>query len=110
MSEQVNFTQDAIWAVESPLEVIEGSTITIQCVYWDTPTLPDATVYKNRADVTSTAMPSGSHSNSGDIVTLKPLTALVGGNRYIIDVEATVGGNIYLKKIMVKAGRATDEQ
>lgn len=110
MINQVTFKEDSPWAVGNPLEIIEGSSISIDCIFWDTPSSPDATVYKNRADVTSTNMPSGNHTVNGDVVTLKPLTALVGGNRYVIDVQATVGGDTYIKKIMVKAGRATDEQ
>jgi hypothetical protein len=50
------------------------------------------TVYKNGTDTSATNMPSGSHSVSGTNLTLKPLTALIGGELYIVDVIITVDG------------------
>ena len=50
------------------------------------------TVYKGGTDTSSTNMPSGSHSVSGTNLTLKSLTALVGGELYMIDVVVSVDG------------------
>ena len=47
------------------------------------------------ADVTSTVMPSGSHSVSGSVITLKPLTALTVDKTYQIKVKFTGGGNTF---------------
>ena len=40
-------------------------------------------------DVTSTAAPSGSISVNGDVITLKPITALTDGERYRVEVKFT---------------------
>lgn len=50
------------------------------------------TVYKGGSDATSTTMPSGSHSVSGNNLTLKNLTALTGGELYMIDVVVSIDG------------------
>jgi len=62
------------------------------------PTNPTAVVYdenNNDANVSSTVMPSGSHSASGDVITLKALTALTEGHSYRIEVKFSVSSNIY---------------
>ena len=69
------------------------------------PTSPTATVYDesdNDTDVTATVMPSGSNSASGDVITLKPLTALTARHNYRIEVVFTVGSNIHNRYILVK--------
>ena len=97
----VTFTERRIEAVESPLKLVEGSTVTLACTFWGTVTSPSALVYRKRKDVTSTAMPSGSASASGSVATLKPLTALVGGATYIVAVTGTVGGDTFKKIIRI---------
>lgn len=44
-------------------------------------------------DVTATTMPAGSHSVSGAVITLKPLTALTAGQVYRVEVKFTSSGN-----------------
>jgi len=106
----VNFTSESIFATESPIKAIEGSTITLACTFWAAVTSPSAKVYRNGTEVTSTVMPAGSASASGSVATLKPLTALVGGARYVVAVSGTVSGDIHVKKIEVIVGRDEDEQ
>ena len=110
MSKSITFTEDQVFAVQSRIDAVEGSTVTLACTFWGAVTSPGATVYRNRQDVTSTVMPSGSHSASGSVATLKPLTALVGGARYIIAVTGTVSGDVWIKKVMIVVGRDEDEQ
>ena len=62
------------------------------------PTSPSAIVYDendNDTVVTSTVMPAGTHTASGDVITLKPLTALTEGHSYRVEVLFTVGSNIH---------------
>jgi len=69
------------------------------------PTSPTATVYDesdNDTDVTATVMPSGSNSASGDVITLKPLTALTARHNYRIEVVFTVGSNIHNRYLLIK--------
>ena len=106
----VNFQLNEVFAVESPIRVVEGATVTFTCTYWGAVTSPSAKVYRNGTEVTSTVMPSGSTSVSGSVATLKPLTALVGGARYVVAVTGTVGGDIFVKKVEVICGRDEDEQ
>jgi hypothetical protein len=106
----VNFAQDKDWARESPVNVVEGSTVTFACTYWGAVTSPTAAVYRNNATVTSTVMPSGSHTASGAVATLKPATGLVGGARYVIAVTGTVAGDIHVKKIELIVSKDEGEQ
>jgi len=72
------------------------------------PTVGTVKVYDesdNDTDVTSTVMPSGSHSNSGDVITLKPLTALTIDHSYRIEVQFTVGSSTYEGVMIVKCTR-----
>lgn len=46
-------------------------------------------------DVTSTVMPSGSASVSGDIISLPALTALSIGVKYRVEVNFTCSGNVF---------------
>ena len=110
MSKAITFTEKKEWAVESPIRVIEGSSLTLACTFWGAVTSPSAAVYRNRQAVTSAVMPSGSHSASGSVATLKPLTALVGGARYVVAVTGTVAGDTWIKKVEVLVGKDEDEQ
>ena len=51
-------------------------------------------IYKNGSgtDLASTHMPSGSIAYSGNILTTKPITSLLGGNFYVLSVSVTVNG------------------
>lgn len=95
-------TQEDAFVLNSPKTLVEGEGITYSITYLNATTCssPSAIVYRNgNNDVTSTVMPSGSHSATGNVVTLKPITGLVGNATYIIAVTATVDGNTRVKKI-----------
>ena len=68
------------------------------------PTSPTAVVYDESVDedVTATVMPSGSHSVSGDVITLKPLTALTQDHSYRVEFKFTVGANIFERYFRVR--------
>lgn len=100
-----------VFVVESPIYQLNGETITY-AIRWEgasSVSSPSATVYRGRTDVTSTVMPSGSHSASGDVITLKPLTALTSGSRYAVVVSATVDSMTRVVKIMVLCPRLAEE-
>lgn len=103
-----------LWVIESPVDMISGETITFSVTFQGATsvTSPSATVYLNGTDYTSTAMPSGSHTASGNVATLKPLVAGAndGGEKYVVAVSATVDGNTELRKLMVNILKASDEQ
>ena len=68
------------------------------------PQNPSAVVFDESVDedVTSTVMPSGSHSVSGDVITLKPLTSLTNNHSYKIWVTFVVGASTYKRYLIVK--------
>lgn len=88
----------------SPIWALPGETVTLTITVEGTnaPSSPSATVYKGRSDVTSTVMPSGSHTASGQVITLKPATAMVAGSDYAFIIQATVGGNTEQRKLIVQ--------
>ena len=61
-----------------------------------------AAVYKNGTDVVTTVMPSGTHTVSGQNITLKPLTLLTAGSDYAVIVNATIAGNTESRKLIVQ--------
>jgi len=72
------------------------------------PTTTTAVVYDETANdenVSSTVMPSGSHSESGDVITLKPLTALTKGHDYRVEVKFVVGSNTFERYFRVRCNR-----
>ena len=72
------------------------------------PTVGTVTVYDesdNDTDVTSTVMPAGAHTDSGDVITLKPLTALTLNHFYRIEIQFTSGSNISEGMMKVKCTR-----
>ncbi len=48
-----------------------------------------------REDVTTTVMPAGSPSESGDVVTLPTLEALTASKKYRVEIQFTSGGNVF---------------
>lgn len=61
------------------------------------PTSPSVSAYDtmDNTDVTSTVFPTNSPSVSGDVITLSLLRALTKGRTYRIEVQFTVGSNLY---------------
>lgn len=70
------------------------------------PTSPSVVVKDATAggtDVTSTVMPSGSPSVTGDVITLPPLKLLTADHSYIIEVQYTISGNVFETYFHVRA-------
>ena len=106
---------DEIWVNESPIYLVEGAgpTYTITYVGATTVSSSGATmaIYKNGSgsDLASTLL-TGSLSASGNVLTLKTLQSLVGGNKYVISVSASVDGVTEVRKIMLVVQKAKDLQ
>jgi len=103
-----------IWVKNSPITMVEGETITFSVRWLGATSVSSttATVYRRNSDYTSTAMPSGSTSESGSISTLKPLVAASGdgGTSYILAISATVDGNTEIRKCEVVIQKANKTQ
>ena len=63
-----------------------------------------ATVYRSGDDITSTAMPSGTHDISGDIIILKRLEAQAGDahQEYVVTIAGVVDTNTEKRLWLVK--------
>ena len=61
------------------------------------PTSTSVTAYldSTNVDVTSTVFPTNSPTESDDVISLSLLRALTKGNLYRIEVQFTVGSNVY---------------
>jgi len=95
----LNFVEDRPFAIESPVDVVEGSSITFACTGWGAVSSPSAVAYRKKTTVTSTVFPTNSPSASGSVITLSPATGLVGGANYIIAVTFTLLGDVFVRKI-----------
>lgn len=92
-----------IWLEESPIYVVEGATPTITVTFpWATTCsgTPTVEIYKDGSstDSAGTYMPAGSHSVSGNTMTMKALAVLVPGN-YAIVMNVTVDGVLDVWKL-----------
>ena len=100
------------YVIEEPEPLIEGSKITYSIQWQGGSSLssPSATVWMNDTEITSTAMPSGTHSVSGNVQTLKELVTTVGhgGNKYVVVIECVVDGNTERVKMIVPVLRQSE--
>ncbi len=98
---------NGIWLIESPVQMVEGEAIAYSVDWLGASKVesPMVVVYKNGQDVTSAVMISGdSHVVSGNVVTLKKITAQNndGGNQYVVVVECAVVNDIERRKLLVQ--------
>lgn len=108
---ELTAVRNDIWLNESPVTVVAGATRTYTVTYEGASSVssPSAIAYKDGTDVSATVFPSGSITASGTTVTMKPLTALSGGEVYVIAITATVDGNTDVRKLKVIAANPSDE-
>lgn len=106
----LNVNLNDVWALESPLQRVEGitETFTLKVVGGGTVSSITAKAYKKKVDVSSTVFPSGSITSAGNVITLKPATGFVGNATYTIAVTCTEGGNVHVYKFDLKIQK--DEQ
>lgn len=84
--------------VNEGMPVLQGENAsipwTVTWAYATTVSSPTVQVFKQgtTTDVAGTVMPSGSHTASGNSLTMKNLTALTAGETYIVDIQITVDG------------------
>ena len=104
-----------IWVKESPKDLVAGAepTYTITLTGATTVSASGATheIYKNGggSDLSSTLL-SGSLSAAGNVLTLKKLVSLTGGNTYTNSVKCTVDGVVEVRKFDVIVQKAKDTQ
>jgi hypothetical protein len=84
------------WVPESPQSLVEGEEIIFSMVVPGVTTVTNdatltMTIHRGNDDKSNTLL-SGSMSSSGNIVTLKKLTALVGKNTYVVAIFGTADG------------------
>lgn len=101
-----------IWVNESPITCVEGDepafTITLSGV--TTASNPSTKIYKNGQDTTSTNIPTGSASASGNVITLPVIKNLIGGSIYVVSTKVTLDGVVGTKKIMLIVQKPGEEQ
>lgn len=75
--------------------IAENASISYSLVYdgITSVTSPTITVYRNGSDVTSTVMPSGSHTVSNNVLTMKALEpAGFGGDTLVVNIKVNADG------------------
>jgi hypothetical protein len=96
------------WVIEEVDPLVAGSTMTYTVKFKgaSSVTSPGVAIYVDESDTdsASTLMPSGSHTASGNVATLKPLVvpSTDGGKDYLLNVSATVDGNTEVALIKIK--------
>lgn len=93
-----------VWVNESPIYLTAGDSAPYAITLEQASAISNtsAKIYKGGTDYTSTYM-SGATSVSGNVVTLPTIgspNALVGGERYVAELTATVDGIVTIKACM----------
>ena len=87
---------EPVFIIESPVVQGVNASIPWTIVFpWATSvTSPTVAVFKKgtTTDVASTVMPLGSHTVSGNSLTMKNLTSMTAGESYIVDIRITIDG------------------
>ena len=98
-------SMNTTWIMESPLAMVEGESITYTVTYLGAASVssPTTKAYKDGTDVTTTVFPTNAPSASGNVVTLSPVTGLVGGQTYIVALTATVDARTEIRKLKILA-------
>lgn len=112
MSTSLQATLTAPFCLQSPVYAVEGETRYYSIEFLGVTTISSATVtvYSKKRDVTATVMPSGSHTTSGNVLTLKPAVFGTGG-RYVITAQVTCdSADVKIAKILVIVQRKQMEQ
>lgn len=105
--------QDSVWLIQSPQTVVEGTSITytITFPFAAACSASAAKSYKGTTDTTTVNFPSGSDAQADNTCTLKPLTAMVGGETYVITITVTLDGQAtQIWKHEVNCQKAEDAQ
>ena len=103
-----------IWLIESPVVMVEGEIISYSVDWLGSSKVenPSVKVYKNGQDVTNSVMVSGdSHTVSGNVLTMKKITAgnNDGGANYVVVVQCGVDNNTEIRKLLVHVVKASEE-
>lgn len=100
------------WMADSPRGVSASDefTITDTLVGGTTISAISSKVYLNGTDVTSTNMPSGSGSYSGNAYTTPVIKALKGNNVYIVATVVTIDGIKITRKCELRVQKDGDLQ
>ena len=99
---------EPVWINEG-IAVFQGENAsvpwTITWAYATTVASPTIQVFKlgTTTDVAGTVMPGGSHTASGNSLTMKNLTAMTAGETYVVAIQITVDGIADEFFLLVKA-------
>ncbi len=103
-----------IWLIESPVQIVSGEVIAYSVDWLGASKVenPAVTIYKNAQDITSSVLVSGdNHVVSGNVVTLKKLTAGAndGGSHYVLVVQCDVDNKTEKRKLLVQVVKESAE-
>lgn len=112
MTTALSVKSTEVWCEQSPIYTAEGEkrNITVQFLDATLVASPAVAVYANKRLVTSVVLPTNSPTAATNIVTLSPIFNMVGGNRYVVVVTATVdSADIRIAKFEMICQRAKQE-
>lgn len=103
MKLRLSAMQNTPYLFPSPYYVSAADEIPFTVTYEGATTVatPVVAAYKNRTDVTSTIFPTNTPTASGNEVTLSTAKAWTSGERYVIEIKATVDSTILVKVLVV---------
>jgi len=99
-----------VWVNESPLTLVaeEDVIFTLQWIGGSSLASPAMLAYADGTDVSSTVL-TGTTTVSGDVQTLKKLTAMTPGVTYVLEIQCDIGSNTEFRKLLVYAVSRSSE-
>jgi hypothetical protein len=92
--------ENRLWGED--VAMTAGETITFNCTFSGTVSSPSVKIYQNKSDKTTDLCPAGTVTASGNIVTTKPVVMpLNPAPKYVVEVIATVDGNVEIRPFMI---------
>jgi hypothetical protein len=100
-----------IWTNPAEIIKVEGETPKLNVELTDVGLVssPSCKVYQGEDDVTTTVMPTGSATVSGNTITSPAMTALESGEVYVVATQYTLDGSIGIKKTQIRVAGPGDE-
>lgn len=112
MTTALSVKSGKVWCEQSPIHATEGETRKFTVTHLDAAAVatPVVKAYANKRDVTSVVFPTNSPAASANTITLSNMTAMIGGNRYVVTVSAVVDSvDTVIAKFQVICQRARQE-
>jgi len=102
--------QNEVWVAESPQDGVAGEAFAFTLTVPYTATISSGvnTIFKDRAELSTSLFASTTATTSGNVFTASVLTTSTGvDGRYVVNLRYVNGNNIEIKKLLLRMSKQT---